>query len=77
MNCPTCNKYSVCFCKSCKKRRNMPRFRAEKSKGDYIKCPYCKVLIHSDTLLDLEWADRNKSNLDTMDGAYGLVTKML
>ena len=77
MNCPNCNKISVCFCKSCKARRNMPRFRTEKAKGNYVMCPYCKVVFHSDAILDLERSERNKNNLDTMDGASGLVTKML
>lgn len=77
MNCPACNKHSVCFCKSCKERRNMPRFRTEKAKGNYVMCPYCKVVFHFDALESLEWEERNKSNLDRMDGASGIITSML
>ena len=55
MNCPKCNKQSRCFCKSCKARSKLPRQRAEKAKGDFVQCPYCRTWFHFDYIENYEY----------------------
>ena len=55
MNCPKCNKQSRCFCKSCKARSKLPSQRAEKAKGDFVKCPYCRTWFHFDYIENHEY----------------------
>ena len=68
MNCPVCKKYSTCGCKACKDRRRMPRHRAEKMRGDYLSCPYCKATFHYDQILNMEYEriEKEKKKLDRL-----------
>lgn len=53
--CPNCNKKSFCGCKSCKPRKRMSPIRNQKFvNGDFIKCPYCRVVDHVDEWLNAE-----------------------
>lgn len=62
MNCPNCKKHSVCFCKSCKARRNMPVLRSERTvKPQHLKCPYCKSTFDIDYLEELAWEEYKKT----------------
>lgn len=63
MNCPNCKKKSVCFCGSCKARRNMPKQRSERViQPQHLKCPYCKEVFDIDYLECLEWEEYKKIN---------------
>ena len=69
MNCPNCNKTSVCFCSNCKKRRNMPKQRAERVvAGEGLKCPYCKTAFNISYLEDLEYEEYLKIKEGGQDG---------
>lgn len=64
--CPNCNKKSRCGCGSCRPRYKgrMSPLRPYIPKGDFIKCPYCRVESSCDKWLDKEMEEFNINELN-------------